>query len=75
MFYPATGGDGAQRQAERIAKEGRRPLGFVWQYSVSIFGALPAFIYPVQFNGWGLKTRNRRHECASDKNFSPRYPL
>ena len=35
MFCAATGRECAQRQAERIAKEGRRPVGFVLQSSGS----------------------------------------
>ena len=66
---PANGRDGAECQAERIAKEGQLPLGFVRQYSASIFGELPAFINPVHRVERRLKKNNRRHECASDKNF------
>ena len=69
MFCVANGRDGAKRQAERIAKVGCRPLGFVRQYSASISGALPAFISPVHGVERRLKNNNRRHECASDKNF------
>jgi hypothetical protein len=74
MFCAANGRDGAERQAERIANEVRRPLGFVRRYSASISGALPAFIYPVHRVERGLNKNNRRYECASDKDLSRRYP-
>ncbi len=72
MFCVANGRDGAECQAERIAKEGQRPLGFVRRYSASISGARPAFIYPVHGVERGLNKSNRRHECAADRDFSRR---
>ncbi len=72
MFCVVNGRDGAECQAERIAKVGCRPLGFVRQYSASIFGALSAFISPVHGVERRLKNNNRRHECAANKNFSRR---
>jgi hypothetical protein len=53
----ANGRESDERQAERIAKEGQRPLGFVRRYSASISGALPAFINPVHWVERGLKKK------------------
>ncbi len=75
MFCAANGREYAERKAERIAKVGCRPLGFVRRYSASISGALPAFIYPVHGVERGLKKSNRRHECAVNRDLSPLHAL